>query len=334
MFAKGMMAKGKGTVGNWKAVMKPQFVKASSGTAGSNLSARNFKAEQKVWIGGLTADVSVEDLQELCGTIGKVKLAEIHGKSACVCYDTAEEAQLAISSLNGSFAGDIVLQFDSWVAEPKASNGGGWSSGNAAKDRLVARIKDFQRAAADQKQAWWDFCDEHLQGKRDPAKADQDVLENFCNSFGVPIAIQTPQTWQGGKGWVGDPVKDALVLRIKDFQRSDDASKQAWWSFCDENLNGSRDPMRADSETLQMFCNSFGVPNASQTPHTWQGGKGSMGDLTKDALIHRIKDFQRSDDTQKQVWWSFCDERLDGNRDPARADSETLQMFCGAYGVP
>jgi len=259
MFAKGMMAKGKGKFGSWKGVMKPQFLKPNSGTAGSYPSSRNFKAEQKVWIGGLTADVSKEDLQELCGTVGTVKLVELHGKSACVCYDTAEEVQLAISTLNGSFAGNIVLQFDSWVAEPKTS-GGGWSTGDPAKDRLVARIKDFQRSDADQKKAWWDFCDEHLEGRRDPAKADKDFLENFCNTFGVPDTVQTPQTWQGGKGSTGDPAKDALVLRIKDFQRSDNAQKQLWWSFCDENLGGNRDPARSDRDTLQMFCGAYAVP--------------------------------------------------------------------------
>ena len=78
---------------------------------------RRFDASQKVWVGGLTE----QGLQELVDTVGKSKCVAIMGKDqACVCYGTAEEAQTAIATLNGSFAGDIVLQFDVWTKKEKA----------------------------------------------------------------------------------------------------------------------------------------------------------------------------------------------------------------------
>ena len=78
-------------------------------------------ASTKVWVGGLTDAVTWKALQELADIVGKSKWVEILGKGrACVCYGTAEEAQTAIATLNGSFCGDVVLQFDVWTKKEKA----------------------------------------------------------------------------------------------------------------------------------------------------------------------------------------------------------------------
>ena len=82
---------------------------------------KNFDVSQKVWVGGLTDAVTWKALQKVVDTVGKSKWVEILGKGqACVCYGTAEEAQTAIATLNGSFAGGIVVQFDVWTKKEKA----------------------------------------------------------------------------------------------------------------------------------------------------------------------------------------------------------------------
>merc|ERR1712167_200809 len=69
---------------------------------------RSFDVSQKVWVGGLTEAVTWKALQELADTVGKSKWIAILAKGqACVCYGTAEEAQTAIATLNGSSAGDM-----------------------------------------------------------------------------------------------------------------------------------------------------------------------------------------------------------------------------------
>lgn len=258
----GWQSKGMGK-GGWQsdhAVRKPQFQKRSQGAARQQSGSRKFDVSQRVWIGGMSEEVTEADLQELCNTVGNCELVEFLGTSgtACACYATAAEARTAISTLNGSYAGDVVLQFDSWVAEPRAKANS--SSGNPAKDHLVARIKDFQRSDADQKQSWWDFCDENLEGQRDPAKADAFVLQQFIDTNGVPDVKMATQKGKGGARATGDPAKDALVARIKDYQRSDAEQKELWWSFCDENLEGQKDPAKADVATLQNFCEEYSVP--------------------------------------------------------------------------
>lgn len=47
--------------------------------------------------------------------------------------------------------------------------------------------------------------------------------------------------------------KGELVEQIKNLQRSSMETKQAWWTYCDEQLGGVRDPNRHDVETLQGF---------------------------------------------------------------------------------
>merc|ERR1719148_478307 len=46
----------------------------------------------------------------------------------------------------------------------------------------------------------------------------------------------------------GDPQKDALVDAVKNFQRSGEAQKQAWWTFCDSQEGKNRDPARYDTD--------------------------------------------------------------------------------------
>mmetsp|Transcript_36353 Transcript_36353/g.86937 ORF Transcript_36353/g.86937 Transcript_36353/m.86937 type:complete len:129 (-) Transcript_36353:120-506(-) len=57
-----------------------------------------------------------------------------------------------------------------------------------------------------------------------------------------------------------EPGKDALVQRIKTYQRSGEDAKQGWWAHCDQLLGGVRDPARHDLDMLQQFVESYGVP--------------------------------------------------------------------------
>ena len=69
---------------------------------------KTFDVSQKVWVGGLTDDATWKHVQKLADTVGKSKWVEILGKGqACVCYDTAEEAQTAIATLNGGVLFDV-----------------------------------------------------------------------------------------------------------------------------------------------------------------------------------------------------------------------------------
>merc|ERR1711918_22151 len=107
------MGKGKGGGGG---TWQPNFQKKGGGKGKGKNKLKQFDVSQKVWVGGITEEVTWKALQELADTVGKSKWVEVLPKGqACVVYGTAEEAQTAIATLNGSSAGDIVLQFDVWT---------------------------------------------------------------------------------------------------------------------------------------------------------------------------------------------------------------------------
>jgi hypothetical protein len=60
------------------------------------------------------------------------------------------------------------------------------STGDAVKDSLVNRIKSFQRSGPDEKQQWWDYCDQHLGGVRDPARHETTDLKYFASTYQIP----------------------------------------------------------------------------------------------------------------------------------------------------
>merc|ERR550532_3523135 len=63
---------------------------------------------------------------------------------------------------------------------------GGADTGDPEKDELINRIKAFQRGGQEQKEVWWNYCDTHLGGNRDPARHDVNTLEDFAVCHGVP----------------------------------------------------------------------------------------------------------------------------------------------------
>merc|ERR1712110_1048102 len=62
----------------------------------------------------------------------------------------------------------------------KKARVGGADTGDPQKDELINRIKAFQRGGQEQKEAWWNYCDTHLGGNRDPARHDASTLEDFA----------------------------------------------------------------------------------------------------------------------------------------------------------
>merc|ERR1712083_21997 len=128
----------------------------------------------------------------------------------------------------------------------------------------------------------------------------------------------------GGMGSGGGTLKDELVNAVKGYQRLGQGEKEAWWNYCDTQLEGVRDPMRHDEATLKYFVEMHDVPPAGGVPHI-QGA-----DPQKDQLVQRVKMFQKIGDEQKEAWYSFCGP----NRDPGRHSVQKLTEFCNLYSVP
>lgn len=146
----------------------------------------------------------------------------------------------------------------------KKMNLGNSFGGNPGVNDLVQAVKTFQKQSEENKMSWGNFCDTNLGGKRDPAKHDASILQQFLMSHGV----QPPSA--GGNGWptatiaphaqpAAAPGALDLVARIKDFQRQGEAQREHWGRFADEHLMGKRDPAKADPYMLQEFIKANGI---------------------------------------------------------------------------
>merc|ERR1712051_448114 len=90
------------------------------------------------------------------------------------------------------------------------------------QELLVNRVKAFQRMGNEQKELWGAYADTYLSGVRDPSRHDAATLEEFCTNHQVPELGAATPSFSGGMGAIMepmDPEKDAIVQRIKAFQR-------------------------------------------------------------------------------------------------------------------
>merc|ERR1719323_1996872 len=135
-------------------------------------------------------------------------------------------------------------------------------------------------------------------------------------------------------------MKEALVAQVKQFQRMGTQQKDLWGTYADTYLQGVRDPSRHDAATLHEFCVNHSLPtpdgNASMQgtggcgmPTAGGCGMPTTNNAEKDAIVQRIKAFQKVSKENYEVWGTFC-----GNtRDPNRLDMAKLQEFCQLYNV-
>jgi len=165
---------------------------------------------------------------------------------------------------------------------PAGFSGG---KGDGKGGGLAELFKEGQRGAPNFKEAWSTFQSMNG-GMGDPHKAGKDTLVSFlefaCQQTIMNMKMLAPMGMMGGKGcgkgewggnaWggepmakkprvpvsTGNPAKDVLVEKIKTFQRSSEANKEAWGAFCAEHGN-IRDPARHEEHVLQVFITGYGI---------------------------------------------------------------------------
>lgn len=249
-----------------------------------------------------------------------------------------------------------------------------------SKPLLTEVIKVMQRKSSNFKILWSAYCQQNGGGLNDPTRHDGTHLLKFFeflsqsashsdttavlgSSSTAPGADENPlkrlRDSSGGSMSMGmDAAKEALVVSIKAHQRLGPEQKEAWNSYADNFLGGTRDPARHSISALQEFCNQHAVPHVSPSgcggcSPTFDCGVGDgsnsnmysavapMGngmagsivqpaDSVKDALVQRIKDFQKAVPDSREMWYAFCGS----TRDPARHSTEKLLEFVTSFNVP
>jgi len=267
----------------------------------------------------------------------------------------------------------------------------------------VEQVKGIQRADQQSKQQWWDYCDTHLGGVKDPNRHDEIALGEFLAAHGsgqlatltspgptrvpppqrrpaTPAVSNTyPQQQSWGYGAVGGGgMGGGMDEFVKMGQRKSPQWKAAWQAYCGLYGTGYNDPAKYDEAFIQGFLEYIGSvamadlesraaeqgqtlenlsnrgppgqkrpfasqgyaqpPPAKRAAAVGGGGKGPWagvaapdGDAEKADLVEKVKALQRTGPEAKNSWWTFCDEAMQGVKDPNRHDKTSLQRFLQGY---
>eukprot|EP00930_Biecheleria_cincta_P034696 TRINITY_DN23948_c0_g1_i1.p1 TRINITY_DN23948_c0_g1~~TRINITY_DN23948_c0_g1_i1.p1 ORF type:complete len:233 (-),score=38.66 TRINITY_DN23948_c0_g1_i1:197-895(-) len=208
---------------------------------------------------------------------------------------------------------------------------------------LVAAVKEAQRSDPVARQQWGFFCTAEGGGVRDPTKHQAEFLQKFLEAY------QNGTLSYGGAHANGDP--NELVTIVKIAQKTSKVFGNAWKAYCATYGRGVNDPLKHDYDYLRGFLDYMGDQGQmALTVATSFGGMGppakkqktGLGwppnempaDPAKEPLVQRIKNFQRTGEPAKELWWAHCDTILHGVRDPARHSAEVLQQFLDANQIP
>eukprot|EP00441_Pelagodinium_beii_P039682 CAMPEP_0197644830 /NCGR_PEP_ID=MMETSP1338-20131121/17678_1 /TAXON_ID=43686 ORGANISM="Pelagodinium beii, Strain RCC1491" /NCGR_SAMPLE_ID=MMETSP1338 /ASSEMBLY_ACC=CAM_ASM_000754 /LENGTH=198 /DNA_ID=CAMNT_0043218291 /DNA_START=172 /DNA_END=768 /DNA_ORIENTATION=+ len=100
-------------------IWQPQFQKKGMGKGGA-VEFEVQHPERTVWIGSLAEGTSHTDLRPIFMQAGTVKRIQVLKKgTGFVLFSTAEEATLAISSLNGTMVNGQAIQVDTYTKKSK-----------------------------------------------------------------------------------------------------------------------------------------------------------------------------------------------------------------------
>merc|ERR1712129_602268 len=79
--------------------------------------------QKTLWVGNVTAGTTYQDLKAHCEQAGACKWAEVYKHkgtgTGAIGFGSAEEAQAAVSMLNGSLLNGMALQVDTWEKQSK-----------------------------------------------------------------------------------------------------------------------------------------------------------------------------------------------------------------------
>jgi len=246
------------------------------------------------------------------------------------------------------------------------------------KQQLVDQVKAWQRMSASHKESWYRFVQQKTGAAQfDPNRHDEATLSEFIQMGQAgQIELMDPtglgssdgnkgggwgvgggNSWPskgGGKAFGKDAGKQALVDRVKAWQRMSESHKEAWYRFVQEKTwEGNFDPNRHDEATLGQFLQMADAGLIELVEPTGFGssggkkgkGKGGWGDgggkgkskgggvafdmtAGMQGLVEQVKSWQRMSASHKEAWYRFAQENTaEANFDPNRHDEETLRGF-------
>lgn len=276
----------------------------------------------------------------------------------------------------------------------------------AGHAQLVDQVKTLQRADPIGRAAWWDYCENHLGGVKDPNRHDESTLSTFLGLYqsgGLPPSEPRPEMFKGSgkgkgkgwdhgwdQGWGGGWGNDMMMMGggmggyapglgdfVKTGQRQSKHWTNAWQIYCALYGGGLNDPNKHEDSFIKSFVEYVGeiaanglsalaaqqginleeVTASNKRPYDKgyekgyeKGGYGEKGgggppmpakqarldydsSSEKQSLVEKVKHLQRTSYQAKEAWWSYCDNQCSGMRDPMRHDCASLEAWLASQGT-
>lgn len=210
---------------------------------------------------------------------------------------------------------------------------GGGGTGDPIKDQLVAMVKQYQRLDQRQKDLWNLYADTYLNGIRDPARHESTTLHEFCVNHQVPqvdmsaaapmpAPMPPPMGIGGGTGMMG--IANRNVPPPPPPAGAVNAGLYMGGGL-QQQVNSGMGGLPLMDQQMGMGGDFGGGCGGCMTTSMGNEMNAAMPpDPIKDALVDRVKNFQRSGKENAECWSSFCGK----HRDPSRHEAAKLQEFC------
>lgn len=116
------------------------------------------------------------------------------------------------------------------------------------------------------------------------------------------------------------PQQVDLIEQVKHIQRDRNINGyDLWQSFCERHGGGKKDPATRSLADLEAFVAEVASGSAGS------GGGASMD--SKQHLVMKVKQGQRSSDAFKEAWWQHCKDAGQDVNDPTKHAEDFLQEF-------
>ena len=191
-------------------------------------------------------------------------------------------------------------------------------------EELVKEVKAKQRAEAQWRTRWTDYCVMYADGRRDPAHHDVHFLRRALRD----LAPESREHRVGLRSC--DPSE--LIEEVKAKQRADAAWQDRWIEYCEAHSDGTCDPSHHDAGFLRRALREIGT--SSRKFDALCAQRVAEVQLLCEARrkAQRAKAFERAD-TLRSLLWSMGVE-VDDKRKAWRSDDGLCGFFPGPEDAP
>jgi len=157
------------------------------------------------------------------------------------------------------------------------------------------------------KQQWEEYCGKCGNGINDPTKHASKFHLNFLDYIAQRSATLAEMEKESNKAIIDAPIG--------------------------EDLDGDEDPaakrLRTGPTGLTLPMGMMGLDLGARAKIAADMGLLMQQDPEKEALVRRVKDYQRKGKAEGEVWYEWCGSK----RDPNRHTSDRLKEFCNKYCI-